>query len=391
MIAHPTPSRRSRRTLLPILLVLPLLASCATWPTRPLTTASAQAAAHLDGYGEVRLWADAPIKQWVAWRSHWLGARHTAGNNTPVRLLAISSGSDKGAFAAGYLNAWTAKGNRPQFTIVTGVSTGALIAPFAFIGPDGDAPLKALYTGIRAKDVFNATPVSGVLGGASLASTKPLEKLIARYVTPALIDRIAAEHNKGRRLLVMTTNLDSGRGMVWDLGAIAASTNPGRVALIRKILQASASIPGAFTPVLIDTVSPAGAVHELHVDGGTTSSVFVLPSAVLAEDHDTVPGGSDRLQITLIYNGVLEPDYEVVKPRTFTIIGRALATVIGEADRQAVANYRRFASENNADICVAAIGSDFSFKHKALFNPAYMRALFDYGVDRGTNKPCTAE
>lgn len=388
MIGCVAASRRAS-ALVAAALLLPALTSCATWPERPLTTADAQAKAHLDGYGDARLWADAPVDQWVAWSSHWLGARRSAGTNTPVKLLAISSGSDKGAFAAGYLTAWTARGNRPQFTIVTGVSTGALIAPFAFIGADGDAALTALYTGIRAKDVFRATPVSGVLGGPSLASTKPLAALIERYVTPALADRIAAEHIKGRRLLVMTTNLDSARGVVWDLGAIAASGNPGRVALMRQVLRASASIPGAFPPVLIDTVSPQGPVHELHVDGGTTSSVFVLPSAVLTQDHDAVPGGSDRLQITLIYNGVLQPDYEVVKPRTFTIIGRALATVIGEADRQAVANYRRFASENNADICVASIGSDFGFKHKGLFDPAYMRALFDYGAARLKATPCT--
>lgn len=364
------------------------LNSCATWPVRPQTSASAQESARLAGYGDVRLWADAPIGDWIAWRDHWLGDRRAGGRFAPINLLAISSGSDKGAFAAGYLAGWTKRGDRPPFTIVTGVSTGALIAPFAFIGADGDAAIREFYTMTRARDIFRATPISGVLGGASLASTKPLQRLIARHVTPTLVARIAQEYGLGRRLLVMTTNLDSQRGVVWDLGAIAASDNPGRLALIRQILLASAAIPGVFPPVLIDAVSSEGAVHELHVDGGTTSSVFVLPSAVLKGDVDVIPGDNRRLTITLLYNGVLKPEYEVVKPRTFTIFGRALTTVIGEADRQAIAVYRRFADENRATLCVAAIEPDFNVKYPGLFNPAYMRALFDYGAQRVRAKPC---
>lgn len=372
-----------------VLLVLPLaLGSCATWPARPPATAAQQAAARIPGYGDIRLWADAPIEEWTAWRSHWLGARGIAVPGAPIRLLAISSGSDKGAFAAGYINGWTARGDRPDFAIVTGVSTGALIAPFAFIGPEGDAPLKQLYTGIRAKDVFRATPISGVLGGASLASTRPLSRLIERYVTPALIDRIAAEHRHGRRLLVMTTNLDSARGVVWDMGAIAASEAPTRLALFRQVLLASASIPGVFPPVLIDAGTPEGPIGELHVDGGTTSSVFVLPPALLAETNPSLPGSNQQLSITLLYNGVLAPEYDVVKPRTFTILGRALATVISEADRLAISTYRRFATDRKVALCVAAIGSDFKAPHPSLFNPAFMQALFAYGERRAATAPC---
>lgn len=372
---------RARR--LALLLVLAAVSGCATWPDRPTSTAAEQAAAQLPGFPEtIRAWADAPVSEWLAWRTRWAGDRRRAGIRGDQRLLAISSGSDKGAFSAGYLSGWSARGDRPRFGIVTGVSTGALIAPFAFLGPSEDETLRAIYTGVDAKDVFRSRPVSGLLGGPSLADSRPLQRLIARYVTPALLDRIAMEHRAGRRLLVMTTNLDAQRGMVWDLGELAASGAPGRIELFRRVLLASASIPGVFPPVLVDVVAGSRTFAEMHVDGGTVGSAFVLPTELLWSGALATTATPERLEITLLYNGRLDRDYEVVEPRTFSIIARALETVVGESDRQTIRSYRQFAERNGHSLQVEAIGPDFVQEPAGLFDQGYMRDLFAYGMAR---------
>lgn len=297
------------------------------------------------------------------------------------KVLALSSGSDKGAFSAGYLAGWTATGRRPPFDLVTGVSTGALEAPFAFLGSNYDDALKAAYVGITSHDIFRSRPLSGLFGGPAFAETRPLRAMIAQRLSDAMIDRIAAEHRKGRRLLVMTTNLDAARGMVWDMGAIAASASPLRYALFRRVILASASIPGAFPPVLIDVVANGEHFSEMHVDGGTTSSLFALPPALLWGDDGTALDRQGS-SITLLYNGPLSLDYEVVKPKAFSIMGRSLTTIITVADQQTIAAYRRFADDHEIPLKVVSIGSDFDQTSKKMFDPAYMQALYDYGRAR---------
>ena len=363
-------------------LALLALAGCGRWPDRPPVSAESQAAARVAGFGDVRLWADASATDWVTWRARWMADRTAAGLTAGPKVLAISSGSDKGAFSAGYLAGWTAAGTRPRFDLVTGVSTGALEAPFAFLGSDYDGELKNLYTGITAHNIYRTRALSGLLGGPAFADTKPLREMIAEHLSDALIDRVAAEHRRGRRLLVMTTNLDAARGVVWDMGAIAASSSPGRYAQFRQVILASAAIPGVFPPVLIDVVAGDQRFSELHVDGGTISSLFVLPSAVLWGETSTA---IDRRgsAITLLYNGKLNLEYHVVKPRAFTIMGRSLSTVISAADQQNVAAYRRFAADNNIPFSFVAIGSDFTQESRKMFDPAYMGALYDYGRRAG--------
>ncbi|MGW8192228.1 patatin-like phospholipase family protein [Sphingomonas hankookensis] len=183
---------------------LALLATpaCTSWPQRPAVSALAQAQAAIPGAGDVRRWSDAPAADWGRWRSKMEADRVRSGRTKPPALLALSSGSDKGAFGAGYLAGWTARGDRPSFDVVTGVSTGALIAPFAFLGPDQDATLRAIYTGIEARDIYRLRPLRGLTGDPSFADDKPLARLIARYFTQALLDRIGQEHQQGRRLLI---------------------------------------------------------------------------------------------------------------------------------------------------------------------------------------------
>jgi hypothetical protein len=244
-----------RRALYPAacLPILLLLGACAAaWPERPPLTLDQQRAAVVPDMPDVRFWSDETPAEMTKIRSRLTRERRgTATEGLPLTLLALSSGSDNAAYAAGVLEGWTRSGTRPDFTVVTGVSAGALTAPFAFLGSDHDARLRRLYTTITQKDVFARRGVSGLVSGPSLVDTRPLRTLIAANIDAALVDRIAAQHKRGRRLYIMTTNLDAGRGVVWDMGAIAASGSPRRLDLFRDILLASASVPGAFTPVLI--------------------------------------------------------------------------------------------------------------------------------------------
>ena len=358
------------------------LAGCATTPARtPYTSADLASARALPGE-PVRFWANGADEQYQTWNNTLLAQRQAAGSGAPSTLLAISGGADKGALSAGLLNAWSKRGDRPDFDIVTGVSTGALIAPFAFLGSAEDETLRAIYTGIDSRDIFRKQIVKGLFGGSSVLDSKPLQSLIARYVTPAFLDRVSAEHRRGRRLLVVTTNLDADRGVIWDMGAIAASSGSRRVDLFRQVLLASASIPGGFPPVPIKVTANGRSFSELHVDGGTVGGFFILPRAMLA----ALPKHANSAAIYLLYNARIERQFELVKPRTFTIMARALNSALSEMDRIMVRDMRAFAEERQVGFAMCAIGNDFEYPPSPLFDNKFMNALYAYGARKGAEQ-----
>ncbi len=191
--------------------------------------------------------------------------------------LAISGGGANGAFAAGLLVGWSDAGTRPEFTMVSGVSTGALAAPFAFLGPAYDERLRGVFTTYSTSDLVVRRNLLSILTGHSVFDTEPLEKVIARYVDQSMMETIAVEFRKGRRLWIATTNLDAGRPVIWNIGAIANSGAPGALELIHKVMLASASVPGAFPPVIIEVEANGNLYDEMHVDGGIISQIFVTP------------------------------------------------------------------------------------------------------------------
>jgi len=367
--------RARLRAILPILLAA-AVAGCATAPPRvPYSAAEMAVARPLPGEA-VRFWTRGDDAAQAAWAATLLEQRQAAGLGAPRNLLALSGGSDKGAFGAGLLNGWTRRGDRPSFDIVTGVSTGALIAPFAFLGSEEDATLTAIYTGISGRDVYRQRVVRGVLGGDSLLDSAPLQGLIARYATPALIDRIAAEHRRGRRLLVMTANLDAQRGVIWDMGAIAASASPRRVALFRQVLLASASIPAAFPPVRIEVSANGRTFEEMHVDGGTVAGFFALPRSVMTATPAEAPADG---AIYVIYNGRFRPEFQVVSPRTFSIASRALYTMLSEVDRTTVESLRNYAQTRRIGFFMCAVEEEMPADPPPLFDTEFMRGLYAAG------------
>ncbi|MGY2050832.1 patatin-like phospholipase family protein [Methylobacterium sp. JK268] len=292
--------------------------------------------------------------------------------------LALSGGGENGAYAAGLLKGWSASGGRPDFGVVTGVSTGALIAPFAFAGSRYDAALEQAYTQTTAADVFE-------FGGSdeALTDTWPLRKQIEKSVTPALLADIAAEHRKGRRLLVVTTELDSDRPVLWDMGAIAASGGPAALKLFREVVLASAAIPGIFPPVMIDAQGPGGKrFQEMHADGGTTAPFFLAPGRqILGEDGEA--GGLPAPAVYVVVNNSLAPDFQVTSRTTLSVLGRSLSAAIKAQTAGAIALSRGFAARTGLPLHVAVIDARFTRRSPAPFDQGYMRALFAHGERLG--------
>jgi len=199
------------------------------------------------------------------------------GDLSPAHFLALSGGGDDGAFGAGLLCGWSDAGTIPSFKLVTGVSTGAMIAPLAFLGRPYNEKLRALFTTIGPEHILEKRGLFGAIFGEALADTTPLFQTISRYVDPQMLADIGREYNKGRLLLIGTTSLDEQRPVIWNIGAIATSGQPGALELVRKILLASASIPGAFPPVLIDVEAGGRRYQEMNVDGGAVVQTFLYP------------------------------------------------------------------------------------------------------------------
>jgi predicted acylesterase/phospholipase RssA len=292
----------------------------------------------------------------------------------PNSYLAISGGGDNGAFGAGFLGGWTKTGKRPEFKLVTGVSTGALIAPFAFLGSAYDERLKSLYTSVTLNDIARQRSLLSVLYGDAVADTTPLWQLVKKYITREMVDAIAAEHEKGRVLLVATTNLDVRRSVIWNITEIAATRAEGRLELIQKILIASAAIPGTFPPVMIDVEAEGQKYQEMHVDGGTASQVFVYPAAIqlraLAERDRT---------LYVIRNARLDPEWAQTDRRTLPIALRAITCLI---QNQGLGDlYRIFAitQRDHVDFNLVYIPRTFQVPHTTDFDTTYMKALFETG------------
>jgi predicted patatin/cPLA2 family phospholipase len=341
------------------------------------------------GYTGIRYWGDAELRKFnevSALRLEQVRAAHAKDPSVPLNhayYLAVSGGGGDGAFGAGLLAGWTKAGTRPQFEVVTGISTGALTAPYAFLGPAYDDELKEVYTTITDKDVMRNTGPLGAVFGASLTDNSPLKALVARHVTPELIDRIAEENAKGRRLLVGTTNLDAQRPVVWDMTAIAASGNPNRVQLFRDVLIASAAIPGVFPPQLIRVQADGKLYEELHVDGGTTTQAFLLSAENSLRDVDKALKFPRKRTLYVIINGSFAPQAEKTETKTLAIAARSISTLI---KNQSIGDvYKMYAQSERDGVAfnLASIPASFTEKAKSEFDQAHMRKLYDLGYRLG--------
>jgi len=299
----------------------------------------------------------------------------------PAAFLAISGGGDNGAFGTGLLNGWTAAGDRPEFRLVTGISTGALIAPFAFLGSAYDDRLKRLYTNVSPADIVTRRSLLAALTNDALADNAPLWRLIEKEVDQALLDAIAREYEKGRLLLVGTVDLDARQGVLWNLTRIAASPDPKALRLFRSIMIASAAIPGAFPPVLIDVEAQGQAFQEMHVDGGTMSQVFVYPPKLNLKELSRQHGISRERRVYVIRNARLDPEWAQVERRTMSIAGRAISSLIHAQGLGDLYRIYLTTQRDGVDFNLAYVPAGFNAPHPEEFDPDFMRALYQTGYE----------
>jgi predicted patatin/cPLA2 family phospholipase len=306
------------------------------------------------------------------------------GQLPPANFLAVSGGGDNGAYGAGLLIGWTARGDRPVFKAVTGVSTGALTAPFAFLGSDYDPQLKAVYTTTNADRIFKKRNALAAINNDAMNDTRPLHDLVASYVDDRMVTRFAEEYAKGRLLLIMTSNMDAGEPCIWNIGAIAASGKPGAREMIVKILMASSAIPGVFPPVMLNFEVNGVQYQEMHADGGVFAQAFLYPAHIDVAEAANLADAAGRLrEAYVIRNGQLFEDPITVKRRTVNIAARAVAMMITTSGLNDM--YRIYATTNRDHVGyhVAYIGDDFTEPYKGPFDEGYMSKLFQYGYKRG--------
>ncbi len=377
-----------RSLILGVTLVVALTSACASVPKRQPLPEALASKANVPGGERARQWGDMEPE----WAERWFAmseeeTRELLGGITGHRhhYLAISGGGANGAYGAGLLCGWTEAGTRPQFTLVTGISTGALIAPFAFLGPDYDHVLRTFYTSTSTKDVVKKRSIFNILTSDAAASSKPLQGLIAQVFTQEVMEAVAAEHRRGRRLLIGTTNMDANRPVSWNIGYIAASGDPRALELIRQVLLASASIPGAFPPVLIEVEADGRMYDEMHVDGGATAQVFVYPAGIDWErvlEKLEVP---EMPNLYVIRNSMLAPEYEEVKNKIFSIVGRSVSSMIRTQGIGNMYEIYLLTKRDGLNYHLAYIPGSFKEEPAEPFDPVFMTHLFDLGFENAKN------
>jgi predicted patatin/cPLA2 family phospholipase len=332
-------------------------------PKRTEFTERDQAAAVIPGIPDARFWADSAEEY----------QRVLGPSNGP--WLALSAGGEDSAFGAGLLSGLSESGRRPDYSVVTGVSSGALLASFVFLGASRDVELKRDFTAISAADVFEDRRTND-----SLLDTWPLREFINKRITPQLLADIASEHRRGRRLIIVTTNLDAGRPTAWNMGAIAAAGGDAALKLFRDVLLATSAIPGLFPPVLIDVEANGRRFSEMHMDGGLAATIYIAPdSMLLASSSLRLPAS----QITLILNSKLMTEFEVTEPSLVGVLGRSLSVGVKRATRSAAILIDAAARRGGTEFNVAYVDNAFDHPSRGMFDPEYMKALFEAGRRQG--------
>lgn len=390
------PNRTFRRSVVFTLWIswAVLFSACSTLhPRHPVPSESANIA-EPPGYHQIRDWGDhfSPVlQQSVVVALQKESEPDNPFGKTPVQYLSLSGGGMNGAFGAGFLCGWSQEGSRPTFDFVTGVSAGALLAPFAFIGTAQDPVLREIYSTLSPKDLFKRKGLLRIIRDDSVLDTAPLRQLLEKRITPELMEQIAREHERGRRLWIGTANLDAHRPVIWDMGKIAATRLPEGRNLFIQIMMASSAVPGAFPPMYVAVEADGHAYDELHVDGGVGRQVFAYgPVLHMDEVRRTLNDlGRERpAELFVIRNGDLGSHYDPVKPRALNIVLESLNTL---THHQAEGDFYRmylFAEHDKCNFNLTGIPVEYVRKSKIEFDPQEMRRLFDLGESMGKTGRC---
>ncbi|WP_083635793.1 patatin-like phospholipase family protein [Rhizobium gallicum] len=339
----------------------------------------AAASANVEGFEDIRMYADS--SRTLPSERVWL----PVPRDKKINYLVLSGGGGAGAFSVGALKAWSDVGGRPEFDIVSGVSTGALIAPYAFLGASYDQTLVDLYTSGVARKLVDADFLPKGLLGPSLLKQEPLRRMVEKYLTREVLLKIAAEYRKGRRLFVLTTNLDSQRAVIWNMGAIASSGRADALRLFQDVIIASASIPGVYPAILVKVRAGDTTFEEMHSDGGSVSQILTVPEGWMTSDN--MPQWPRGLEINMyvIINNALMPEFSATRNNTFVVMARASSTLIKAQTRSALLATYAYAQRNNIRFRVASIDTQVKYDMTDPFNTNYMRAVYNLGYAKMTS------
>jgi hypothetical protein len=367
------------------------LTACVAAHSRDGVPTKDMATAEVSGYSsDIRVWGDLyasyPAERLALFHNQRVRAARTdrSINLNELNALTLSGGGSSGAFGAGILAGWTKAGNRPKFDIVTGISAGSLIAPFAFLGPAYDEMVKEGLATITDSKIYTKHTILGALTSGSLSSNAPLAKMLDELVTEDMLDLIARESAEGRRLFIGTTNLDADRAVIWDMGAIAASNRPDRLKLFKEVILASTSIPGIFPPVHVEVTAAGKTYHEMHVDGGTTMEVFLMPAGLTLGELNRTFHTRVKARLYIIRNGRTTPEPSIVKPTLPGIAEKAISSLI---KTQGIGDlYRLYAisKRDGIDYNYIDIPTDFTVEAKSPFDNKFMSALYETGYEMGS-------
>ena len=358
------------------LTALALLSACSSQPRNPPP---------VDVYEDLTLFGDPHLRTWgdepLALERVLTNLDDSDLPHGSVALLGISGGGSRGAYAAGVLNGWSAADTRPEFHLVTGISTGALIAPFAFLGEEYDETLKMFYTTNRTKDLVRIRfPLISALSGDALADLTPLKRIIEEYISEAFVARLAEESRRGRALIIGTTNLDAARPVLWNITRIAATGHPEATALIQSVILASASMPGALSPIYIEIEHADGNRYdEMHVDGGITGQIFLLPSPTPGEEMRSL----SETTAYLIRNSQLVPRYAPLKPKALPITTAMVSAMLRNQGHGDLYRVGRLAEDQGIAVKVTWLPDSVAdLENGELFDTTFMTALYDLGYAR---------
>jgi hypothetical protein len=364
------------------------LQACVSVPPRNAVPEELLEQATVPGGPMARMWGDARPADMDArfdiLRSQMASSGDEDVYTQPRNYLSISGGGADGAFGAGLLKGWSESGTRPEMWVVTGISTGALIAPFAFIGSEYDDELEELYTTLSTSDLVKRRSLIAGLTSDAFGDTSPMREVLRKHIDAEMIEEIAQEYAKGRRLLIGTTNLDAKRPVIWNIGAIAAVGTNESAQLIRDVILASASIPGMFPPVRITVRVGDDEYDELHVDGGVSSQVFLYPAQIDLQVGAAKLGITSDQILYIIRNGILEPRWSEVKPKVGPVARTSIYTLIRTQGMGDLYRIYLGAKRDEMSFRLAYIPGDFDIEPEEDFDPKYMRELFDlaYGLSR---------
>lgn len=378
------------------LVVLFLSVGCSTLPRNPVPL-DQQLSAQIPGMQDIRAvsgqYSLAFEKDVFATEQQYRDFKGLSSTEElSVSMLILSGGADYGAFSAGLLKGWTRSGNRPEFVLVTGVSTGALIAPFAFVGSDYDHVLEDTYTNATADDVYRLRWISFLWKDAIL-DTAPLARLLERHVTQNLLDKVAEAHQQGRRLWIATTNLDADRLVIWNMGAIALSHHSGALDLFRNIMLASSSIPGVFPPVMIEVEANGQKYDEMHVDGGVKAQLFVnaevLNLAAMRQKYtaraDTL--GDIKRTLYVVRNAKVGPDPKQVDRKLSAITSKAMTSLLNSMARSDIERiYKISQMAPNAEFYWISLPVEYIPESLKPFDSVTMRKIYKIGYELGQSE-----